>query len=102
MVDLMDRVCLVTGAGRGLGKAIVKALGQAGCVIAGVDIHQELLDQMEVELSDMEIPFFPIKADVSSEADVQRLMEQVFERYGRLDALINNAGVDVTLPIDEL
>jgi len=79
----MNRVALVTGGGRGLGAAICKELAEAG---------------YEVVAADLNPPRGGLQLDVTREQDVARALS----RLERLDVLVNNAGIDFTLPIDEL
>ncbi len=79
----MSRIAFVTGGGRGLGAAICKELAEAG---------------YEVVAADLKPPRGGLEIDITREEDVAK----AFSRLGRLDVLVNNAGVDYTLPIDEL
>jgi 2-deoxy-D-gluconate 3-dehydrogenase len=90
LFSLNDRVALVTGGNRGLGRAMALGLVDAGATVAitGRDTDQnELVDK---ELKDAGAAF---SLDVRNEAEVQRTVEAVIERFGRLDILINNAGI---------
>ena len=79
----MNKVAFVTGGGRGLGAAICKELSEAG---------------YEVVAADLNPPRGGLQLDITREQDVVK----AFSRLERLDVLVNNAGVDFTLPIDEL
>ncbi len=102
MFDLKGKVCLITGAGRGLGCAIAKELGRAGALIVGCDVRPDFLNLMEKDLQEAGAECFSVRADIGNEGDAGRAVLSAIERFGGLDVLINNAAVDVTLPIDEI
>jgi NAD(P)-dependent dehydrogenase (short-subunit alcohol dehydrogenase family) len=79
----MSKVAFVTGGGRGLGAAICKELAEAGYEIVAADLNP---------------PRGGLQLDITREQDVVK----AFSRLERLDVLVNNAGVDFTMPIDEL
>lgn len=94
---LDGKVALVTGAGSGIGLAMTEAFLAAGGKVAGSDIALEGLAHLEGR-DDL----LTIKADVSSLADVGRMVEVTVERFGRIDILCNNAGItDRFLGVDE-
>jgi NAD(P)-dependent dehydrogenase (short-subunit alcohol dehydrogenase family) len=88
------RVALITGASRGLGRAMAVALAQGGAKIALVARDQEKLNETaaEVRAAGSEAHVFP--ADVAREADVERLSNEVANTLGHVDILINNAGIN--------
>jgi NAD(P)-dependent dehydrogenase (short-subunit alcohol dehydrogenase family) len=98
---LEGRVALVTGASRGLGKAMALALGEAGARLALVGRHLEALQEATAaaRLAGAEAEAFP--ADVSDERAVSDLEQAVIARFGKLDILINNAGINIRKPIGE-
>jgi NAD(P)-dependent dehydrogenase (short-subunit alcohol dehydrogenase family) len=99
MAELEGRVVLVTGAAQGLGAAICRELADAGATLAMADrserVHATRNDLGEARATSM-------TGDVGDEADVRRLVEEAESRCGRLDAIVNNAGIDVTKDIDAL
>jgi NAD(P)-dependent dehydrogenase (short-subunit alcohol dehydrogenase family) len=99
---LKDQVALVTGGGRGLGAAICEALAEAGARVVVADLWPELANEVAGGLSERGFDAFAHPLDVAREAAVAECLDAVLERYGKLDIVINNAGIDVTLPIDEL
>jgi NAD(P)-dependent dehydrogenase (short-subunit alcohol dehydrogenase family) len=96
---LEDTVVLVTGAGRGLGAALCETLYEAGAVVVAADVRPDLTAQAARKLDGRGST---LSFDVGDEAAVKEAVERIVERHGRLDVLVNNAGTDVTLPIDEL
>lgn len=89
---LQGRVALVTGAGRGIGKAIAVKLAEAGCVVAICGRDADRLQAAAAELQASGVPVLAQPADVSLEADVLKLFAAIDEQFGRIDVLVNNAG----------
>jgi NAD(P)-dependent dehydrogenase (short-subunit alcohol dehydrogenase family) len=102
MNQLGDRVILVTGAGRGLGKAICQTLAEAGARIIAADMREALVEELAVELGSAGRQAVALGLDVTDEIRAEQALRRVAGDFGRIDALINNAGTDVTLPIEEL
>jgi NAD(P)-dependent dehydrogenase (short-subunit alcohol dehydrogenase family) len=99
---LEGRVALVTGGGRGLGEAICRALGGAGAIIVPADIRKDLAEEVAERIQTDGGEAMAVPLDVTDEEQAQGAVRMILDRYGTLDALVNNAGVDVTVPIDEL
>ncbi len=91
MKDLSGRVALITGASKGLGQAMATALGAAGAKLALVARDHERLDAAAAEISGARA--YP--ADVTSEEQVRQLEREVIHDFGRVDILINNAGMNI-------
>jgi len=100
--ELKGRVVLVTGGGRGLGEAVCQTLSAAGASVVVADIRQELAETVAREICSCGREAMPLLLDVTNENQAEASIHKIVARYGRLDALINNAGVDVTLSIEEL
>jgi len=90
-VNLKGRVALVTGAGRGIGKAIAQGLADCGATVAVNDINASSA-ALTAGLLHGDANVYP--ADVSDSAVVQSMIDKIMADYGRLDILVNNAGVE--------
>jgi 3-oxoacyl-[acyl-carrier protein] reductase len=88
-----DRVALVTGAARGVGRCIAERLAQDGFSIVLCDLAGQLLGEALHAVMKTSPASFSVVADVSKEADVKALLAAVRERFGRLDVLVNNAAI---------
>jgi NAD(P)-dependent dehydrogenase (short-subunit alcohol dehydrogenase family) len=102
MDPLKGRVALVTGGGRGLGECICRTLAAAGAAVVAADIRLELVEKLAGELQGSGARAQGVRLDVADEQDAGRMLNQILERFGKLDVLVNNAGTDVTLPVEEL
>lgn len=102
METLQGRVTLVTGGARGLGEAICRSLNEAGATVVPVDILGDLLQDLAGQLQQNGPKVQPITLDICDEYQVEKALEEVLDNYGRLDVLINNAGADKTLSVEEL
>ncbi len=99
-VDLSEQVALVTGAARGIGKAIADALGQNGARVIYADI-----DMAKAEMSASAWPVAKaVEMNVADEAQVQVVIDHLVGEWGRIDIVVNNAGVNTLahrVPIDQ-
>ncbi len=90
----MTRTALITGGTRGIGFGISKALAREGFSLAINGVRRESrIDEAKEELRDLGADVIYCRADVSSAEDREQMIEQIRNRYGRLDVLVNNAGV---------
>jgi NAD(P)-dependent dehydrogenase (short-subunit alcohol dehydrogenase family) len=101
MVDKFQKVALVTGAARGIGLAVAKRFLAEGWRVALLDIEGELLSKSVAALEAADSTF-ALHCDVSDASAVARAVTAVERRFGRLDALVNNAGIAVFAPLMEL
>jgi NAD(P)-dependent dehydrogenase (short-subunit alcohol dehydrogenase family) len=83
---LADRVAIVTGGAQGIGRAIAQRLHEEGATVVVADLQGH-------EAAAAELDGLGVRVDVSQEVDVKALAEAVLEKYGRIDALVNNAGI---------
>ena len=92
--NLEGRVAIVTGGGQGIGAAIVEELIGEGALVGIVEINSDTLKEISDRLNrEKENCVFPIRADVSNPADVERAVNDTVAKYGRLDIMVNNAGI---------
>jgi 2-dehydro-3-deoxy-L-rhamnonate dehydrogenase (NAD+) len=92
-VDLSGRVAIVTGAGKGLGWAIAERLARDGAKVAIAEIDWESAQEKAAAIRGMKGEALPVKTDVSRWTEVQRMAQQVVDKFGRIDILVNNAGI---------
>lgn len=94
MTSLTGRVALVTGGSRGIGRAIVMALADAGAKVAFVyHSSQEAADALVAELAARGQEAWAMKGDVSQKPDADRIVDDVLAKWEKLDILVNNAGI---------
>lgn len=102
-MQLRDRVALVTGAGSGIGKASAVLLAREGARVAALSRTEEELEKTVREIEEGGGEGMVITADVSKPQDMERAVRQIVDRWGRLDVVFANAGVNgVWAPIEEL
>ncbi|WP_081909114.1 SDR family oxidoreductase [Deinococcus sp. YIM 77859] len=100
--SLAGQVALVTGGGSGLGAAICRVLAESGAQVFAADIQLPQAEQLANELTQAGHQVRAIPLDVRDENALERAVQQLEEECGHLDILINNAGTDVTVAIEEL
>ena len=91
-LELRGKAALVTGASRGIGRAIALALSGEGCDVALVARGQETLREAEREVAALGVRTAAIVADVTVAGDVERMVAETVRQLGRIDILVNNAG----------
>jgi gluconate 5-dehydrogenase len=89
--DLAGKVCVVTGGGRGIGRGMAEGLHRHGATVVLTGRTMAVLEETAHAMGDRAVP---IACDVSREGDVESLRDAVLARCGRIDALVNNAGVN--------
>ncbi len=102
MQELSGKVAIVTGGGRGLGEAICRMLGSGGSFAIVADIREELAQKVALEIQAEGGKAQALQLDVCDAASVEKAINEIISQYGQIDILINNAGVDMTLAVDEL
>ncbi len=103
LFDLSGRTALITGGGRGLGKAMARAFAQAGANIMISSRTEEELRAAAAEISDgLDVRVEWMAVDMVEREQADRLVSETLSRLGRVDILVNNAGSNIPQPIDEV
>jgi len=97
-IDLAGRTVLVTGASRGIGQSLAEGLAGAGATVAAHFNHSHAATEALVERLGHDARAF--QADLAESSSCERLFEEVVESYGRLDVVINNAGIALKIPFE--
>ncbi|MEM9445407.1 MAG: 3-oxoacyl-[acyl-carrier-protein] reductase [Verrucomicrobiota bacterium] len=92
-MSLKDKVAIVTGASRGIGKAIALEFAKQGCHIAGVSRSLESATLPSEEIRALGVQYEPYGVDISKEEDVDAAVSGIFKKFDEVDILINNAGI---------
>ena len=100
--DLNGKVAVVTGGTKGLGYGIVMVFAYHGAKVVITSRHQEDCDVVAAEVAAMGGEAMGIKADVQNVEEIQNLVDRTVEKYGRLDIMVNNAGVAVTRRLTDM
>jgi len=100
-IDLQGKAAIVTGAGRGLGRAIAVALAQAGAKVALAARSAAQLGEVASAITESGGQAIAVPTDVTRESDAQRLVERALESFGALHIVVNNAGIERRAPLLE-
>jgi len=93
MKPLEGKMALVTGASRGIGRAICLKLAEAGANLAGLDVIADALEETGALVREKGVKYLALQADVTQISQVQEAVAKVTEAFGALDILVNNAGI---------
>ncbi|HVR04743.1 MAG TPA: SDR family oxidoreductase [Solirubrobacteraceae bacterium] len=99
---MSERAAIVTGASSGIGLAVARVLGEEDYGVTMAARRPEKLDAAVAELQDEGFDVHGVAANVSDEAEIQKVVAAHRERYGRLDVLVNNAGVGIGAPLGDI
>ncbi|MBP3040359.1 acetoin reductase [Bacillaceae bacterium Marseille-Q3522] len=94
----MKKVAIVTGSAGGLGKGIAERLGKDGFSVVLHDINEALLNETVSAFKEKNFDVIGVKGDVSKREDQFNLVQKAVDQFGRLDVLVNNAGIDAVTP----
>lgn len=100
--ELAGSTALITGAGRGLGRAIALHLAGLGAAVATVDVDEETAKETAERIEENGSPALSVQMDVSDPDSVAAGVQRVEREMGGFDILVNNAGVDITVPVPDL
>jgi 3-oxoacyl-[acyl-carrier protein] reductase len=90
---MKGQTALITGAGRGIGKAIAEALAKKGVNIAVADVNLEIAQESANELAKLGVKTIALKVDVSNSSDVAAMFEETVKAFGKVEIVVNNAGI---------
>jgi NAD(P)-dependent dehydrogenase (short-subunit alcohol dehydrogenase family) len=100
-INLRGRVAVVTGAARGIGKAVSLTLAEAGADIVIADVLENEMRRVGEEIQNFRRKVIICRTDVSAKEEVRRLVEVTIGEFGKVDILVNNAGIAIVKPIEE-
>jgi len=98
---LYGKVAIVTGSSRGIGEAIAIRFAEEGATVVIADINENLSSQVVNKIKSIGSDSIYIHTDVSKEEDVKNVVASIISKFGKLDVLVNNAGVSVSVPIED-
>lgn len=98
MQRLKDKVCIVTGAGNGIGKTIAEVFAREGGKVVCSSRREVNGKPVSDELNEKGYDTVFVKCDISKPEEVEELFDKTVEKYGRVDVLVNNAGVNFVMP----
>src|SRR6185437_2793535 len=99
---MKDKVVIITGGSSGIGKACAEVFGREGAKVVITGRNEQTLIQEAVLLKQAGIEVLPIVADVSIEKDNEKVVSETVSKYGKIDVLINNAGISMHAMFEEL
>lgn len=102
MTNWNEHVCIVTGAGTGIGKGIADVFAQAGCEVVIAEVNKARGEAVAMEFREKYGRGMFVQTDVALDEDCRQMVKNTLEEYGRVDTLINNAGVNFVKPTLEM
>lgn len=101
-MELKDRLAIVTGAGRGLGKAIAEKFSEKGASVVLWDIDLDSAEDVADALDPSGKKALAMKADITNEGEIDNALSEVLRKFSRIDILVNNAGISRHKPVEEM
>jgi 3-oxoacyl-[acyl-carrier protein] reductase len=92
-VRLENKVAIITGGGRGIGRATALRFAEEGAVVVVADIEQGIVEEVAGEITAESGQAFAVQVDVTDRDSVNKMVQEVMDKYGRIDILVNNAGI---------
>ena len=100
---LEKKIAIVTGAGQGIGKGIAIEFAREGANVVIADLNEENAKQVSKDLTDQfKVKAVPVKVDVSQSAQIDAMVALAMKEFGRIDVLVNAAGIDLPKPVVEM
>ncbi|HSW63374.1 MAG TPA: 3-oxoacyl-[acyl-carrier-protein] reductase [Dissulfurispiraceae bacterium] len=90
---MKEQTALITGAGRGIGKAIAEALAKKGVNIAVADVNLEIAHESAADIARLGVKTIALKVDVANSAEVAAMFDETVKAFGKVEILVNNAGI---------
>lgn len=90
---LKDKICIITGSGNGIGKTTAFKFAEEGAKVAVCDVNLESVEATVREITDKGGEALGFKVDVTNKEDIANMVKSLMEKYGRVDVLVNNAGI---------
>lgn len=102
LFDLSGKTAIVTGGGRGLGETIAVGFAEAGANVVVCSRKVEACEEVAEKLRSLGVQALALKCDVANREDVQNVVDQTIEKFGRIDILVNNSGATWGAPAEEM
>ena len=101
-MELKDRLAIITGAARGIGKAIAEKFSEEGASVALWDIDLDSAEDVAHALDPSGKKALAMKADITNEGEIANALSEVLRKFSRIDILVNNAGISRHKPVEEM
>jgi len=101
-MKLKDKTAIVTGARRGIGKAIALKLAKEGAKVAVTDISKEDCQKVVEEIENLGGQGLALELDVTKEDEIEKVIQETKEKFGRIDVLVNNAGIFIQKNLEDM
>lgn len=99
--DLADRVAIVTGGGRGIGREIVRTLAGAGAHVAIADLDEATASEAAADVASLNRRSLAVRTDVADRGSVNAMTDAVLAAFGRIDVLVNDAGICINTSVED-